>query len=192
MGKPDALSRREDHAVGIQDDNKMVLIIPPEQIASTTLQIATNADDIRNRIRDATVRIRESDVIILCKKHGICEDRDGILFTKSGKMYVPEDPDLRMEIVRLHHDTPILGHPGTEKTLELMQHSYTSLEMPTLVKDYISRCDRCACFKGSKQAPPGKLRPLDTPPGPWKEISTDFIMDFPESEGFDSILVVVN
>ena len=91
MGKPDALSRREDHAVGIQDDNKMVLVIPPEQITSTTLCIATDADDIRQRIRDATVRIRESDVITLCKRHGICEDRDGLLLTKSGKMYVPED-----------------------------------------------------------------------------------------------------
>ena len=49
MGKPDALSHREDHAVGIQDDNKMVLVIPPEQIASTTLHIATDADDIRQR-----------------------------------------------------------------------------------------------------------------------------------------------
>ena len=174
-GKPDALSRREDHAVGIQDDNKMVLVIPPEQIASTTLQIATNADDIRNHIRDATVQIRESDVITLCKKHGICEDRGGILFTRSGKMYVPEERDLRMEIVCLHHDTPIPGHPGTEKTLEQIQHSYTWPGMPTLVKDYISRCDRCARFKGSNQAPPGKLKPLDTPPGPWKEISADFI-----------------
>ena len=50
MGKPDALSRREDHAVGVQDDNKMVLIIPPEHIASTTLHIATDADDIGNHI----------------------------------------------------------------------------------------------------------------------------------------------
>ena len=66
MGKPDVLSRRKDYAVGIQDDNKMVLVIPPEQIASTTLHIATDADDIRNRIRDATVRIWESDVITLC------------------------------------------------------------------------------------------------------------------------------
>ena len=140
MGKPDALSRREDHSVGIQDDNKMVLVIPPEQIASTTLQIATDADDIRNRIRDATVQIRESDVITLCKKHGICEERDGVLFTRSGRMYVPEDRDLRMEIVRLHHDTPISGHPGTEKTLELIQRSYTWPGMPTLVKDYVSRC----------------------------------------------------
>ena len=74
MGKPDALSCQEDHAVVIQDDNKMVLIIPPEQITSTTLQIATDADDIRNCIQDATVRIQESDVITLCKKHRICED----------------------------------------------------------------------------------------------------------------------
>ena len=168
MGKPDALSHWEDHAVGIQDDNKMVLVIPPEQITSTTLHIATNADDIRKHIRDTTVRIWESDVIRICKKHGICKDQGGLLFTRSGKMYVPEDRDLRMEIVHLHHDTPIPGHPGTEKTLELMQHSYTWPGMPTLVKDYISRCDRCARFKGSNQAPARKLKPLDTPPGPWK------------------------
>ena len=44
-------------------------------------------------------------------------------------MYIPEDRDLQMEIICLHHDTPIPGHPGTEKTLELMQCSYTwSLE----------------------------------------------------------------
>ena len=97
-----------------------------------------------------------------------------------------------MEIVRLHHDTPILRHPGMEKTLELMQRSYTWPEMPTLVKDYVSRCNCCTQFKGTNQAPPGKLKPLDTPPGLWKEISADFITDLPESEGFDSILVVVN
>ena len=97
-----------------------------------------------------------------------------------------------MEIVRLHHDTLIPGHPGTEKTLELMQHSYTWPGMPALVKDYVSRCDHCAQFKGSNQAPLGKLKPLDTPPGPWKEIFADFITDLPESEGFNSILVVVD
>ena len=192
MGKPDALSCREDHTVGIQDDNKRVLVIPPEQITSTTLHIATDADDIRNCIWDATVHIRESDVITLCKKHGICEDQDGILFTRSGKMYIPEDRYLQMEIVHLHHDTPIPGHPGMEKTLELMQRSYTWPGMPILVKDYVSRCNRCARFKGSNQALPGKLKLLDTPPGPWKEISADFITDLPESEGFDSILVVVD
>ena len=146
MGKPDPLSCREDHAVGIQDNNKMVLIIPQEQITSTTLHIATDADNIRNCIRDAMVQIWELDVITLCKKHRICEDWDGILFTRSGKMYIPEDWYLWMEIVHLHHDTPIPGHSGMEKTLELMQRSYTWPGMSTLVKDYVSRCDCCAHF----------------------------------------------
>ena len=74
MGKPDALSRRDDYAVGIQDDNKMVLIIPPERIASTTLHIETDSDEIRTQIRNTTIRIRELDIIGLCKKHGICEE----------------------------------------------------------------------------------------------------------------------
>ena len=73
-----------------------------------------------------------------------------------------------------------------------MQRSYTWPGMPALVKDYVSRCDCCARFKGSNQAPPGKLKPLNTPPGPWKEISANFITDLPKSEGFDSILVVVD
>ena len=47
-------------------------------------------------------------------------------------------------------------------------------------------------FKGSNQAPPRKLKPPNTPPGPWKEISADFVTDFPKFEGFDSILVVVD
>ena len=192
MGKPDALSHREDHAVGIQNNNKRVLVIPPKQIASTTLHIATDADDIRNCIRDTMVHIWESDVITLCKKHGICEGQDGLLFTRSGKMYVPKDQDLRMEIVCLHHNTPIPGHPGMEKTLELMQRSYTWPGMPTLVKDYVSKCDHCTRFKRSNQALPGKLKPLNTPSGPWKEISADFITDLLESEGLNSILVVVD
>ena len=97
-----------------------------------------------------------------------------------------------MEIICLHHDTPIPGHPGMEKTLELMQCSYTWPGMPILVKDDVSGCDHCTRLKGTNQAPAGKLKPLDTPPGPWKEIFTDFITDLPVSEGLDSILVVVD
>ena len=34
MGKADALSRREDHAVGVADDNKGVMVIVPSQVRS--------------------------------------------------------------------------------------------------------------------------------------------------------------
>jgi transposase InsO family protein len=38
----------------------------------------------------------------------------------------------------------------------------------------------------------GTLEPLPIPAGPWKDISYDLIMDLPESNGFDSILTVVD
>jgi len=32
---------------------------------------------------------------------------------KEGKVYVPRDDELRMEIIRLHHDTPVGECKGT-------------------------------------------------------------------------------
>ena len=37
MGKADALSHREDHTVGVADDNKGVMVISPSQICSLPL-----------------------------------------------------------------------------------------------------------------------------------------------------------
>ena len=39
-------------------------------------------------------------------------------------MYVPKDHKLRIEIIKLHHDTPTAGHPGQWKTLELVTRNY--------------------------------------------------------------------
>ena len=37
MGKPNALSSREDHGEGIEDDNKGVVVITPDKIRTTIL-----------------------------------------------------------------------------------------------------------------------------------------------------------
>ena len=36
---------------------------------------------------------------------------DDVMY-KEGKVYIPRDNDLRMEIVRLHHNIPVEGHEG--------------------------------------------------------------------------------
>jgi len=36
---------------------------------------------------------------------------DGIMY-KEEKVYVPKDERLRIEIIQLHHDTPVRGHGG--------------------------------------------------------------------------------
>jgi len=44
---------------------------------------------------------------------------DGIMY-KEEKVYVPKDDILRAEIIRLHHNTPVGGHGGQWKTVELV------------------------------------------------------------------------
>ena len=67
MGKADALSRREDHAVGVADDNKGVTVISPDQIRTIT-------PDLKTLIFDALVTRTETEVFRLCKEKGICEE----------------------------------------------------------------------------------------------------------------------
>jgi len=47
---------------------------------------------------------------------------DGIMY-KERKVYVPKDEKLRAEIIRLHYDTPIGGHRGQWKMVELVARS---------------------------------------------------------------------
>ena len=48
MTKPDALSRREDHTVGIEDDNKGIVVITLDKIRTTTL-IADDGDILKQK-----------------------------------------------------------------------------------------------------------------------------------------------
>ena len=43
---------------------------------------------------------------------------------KKGKVYVLKDEELRMEIIWLYHDMPIVGHRGKWKTTELVIRNY--------------------------------------------------------------------
>ena len=93
--------------------------ISPSQIRSLPL-----IDDICKRIFDTLVTWTETEVYHLCKEKGICKEHNSFLYDSSGWMYVPNDDSLRMHIVATHHDSPIAGHPGYQKTQELIEQQY--------------------------------------------------------------------
>ena len=158
----------------------------------TTILIMDDGDMLKQKIFNTMCLLNEADIQRLCKKNSICEERDGCLYDAYRRLYIPDSNILRMEIIQKHHDSPVAGHPGYEKTIELLQCNYWWPGMATLVKEYIARCDTCQRFKGSNQAPAGLLQPLPIPNTLWKHISADFIMDLPLSHGYDSILTVVD
>ena len=101
---------------------------------------------LKQKIFNATCLLNEADSQRLCKKNSICEERDGCLYDT---LYVPKSNILQMEIIQNHHDSLVAGHPGYEKTIDLLQCNYWWPRMATLVKDYVARCDTCQRFKGS-------------------------------------------
>ena len=64
--------------------------------------------------------------------------------------------------------------------------------MVNFIRDYVSSCYQGAKNKSKHHKKHGFLRPLPIPDGPWSSLSMDFISQIPSSNGFDSILVVVN
>ena len=187
MGKADALSCHKDHTVGVADDNKGVTVISPSQVHSLPI-----IDDIRKKIFDTLVTRTETEVYCLCKEKGICEEHNGLLYDSSGQMYVPNNDSLRMHIIATHHNSPIASHPGYQKTQELIERQHYWPGLAADVHTYISQCNRCTHFKGSNTKPAGSAVPLQPSIMPWVDVSADFIMDLPLSNGFDSILTVID
>jgi len=67
-------------------------------------------------------------------------EEEGLLWFR-GKIYVPQNANLRRRVVSLCHDTKVAGHPGCWKTLELVSKDYWWLQMSRYIGQYISTCD---------------------------------------------------
>jgi len=110
---------------------------------------------------------------------------------KERRIYVPEG-DLRREVVQLHHDTPVGGHRGKWKTMELVTRNYWWPAVTREVGKYVEGCNACQRYKNRSKAPVGKLMPNAIPEKPWSHISADFITKLPLAQGYNAILVVCN
>ena len=64
--------------------------------------------------------------------------------------------------------------------------------MSRYIGKYVSTCDMCLRTKFTCQLPSGELHPLPILDMPWDTASVDFIVELPEYNGKDAIMVVVD
>jgi len=122
MGKVDSLSRRLDWEVGVERDNENETLVKLEWLKVRrieTVEIVVEGVDLLEQVRQSKVKddkvvkaveeIKQAGVKMLRDEEW--REVDSVMY-KKGKVYVPKDDKLRMEIIRLHHDTPVGGHGG--------------------------------------------------------------------------------
>lgn len=110
----------------------------------------------------------------------------------NNQIYAPPSESIRQEIIGSRHASPTAGHGGTAKTFDLVSREYYWPEMRKDIIKFVNKCDVCQRTKTPRHLPHGYLQPLPTPQTPWSSLSMDFIVKLPLSQGFDSILVVVD
>ena len=111
------------------------------------------------------------------------------LVTWKNRVYVPTNKEIRGQMIEIHHSW---GHPGIDKTLELMTRNYWWPGMKKDIQKYVASCNTCQTVKPDRQAKAAPLHLNEIPEGPWQIILIDMTGPLPESKGFDTILVVVD
>jgi len=166
MGKADSLSRRPDWEVGEEKDNKDQRLVKPEWLEvrkMETVEIIVEGVDLLEEVRKS--KVKDDEVVKAVeemKRAGVkmlrdeeWREVDGIMY-KERKVYVPKDNKLRAEIIRLHHDTPVEGHGGQWKMVELVTQNFWWPGITKEVKQYVDTCQR---NKNHTEQPVGKLMP---------------------------------
>jgi RNase H-like domain found in reverse transcriptase/Integrase zinc binding domain len=207
MGKSDALSHRVDHGTGT-GDNSNVMLLCPEFFAAHAIRALSGLSlegeehnilwDIHKRNREgkqedtvanSALELRKSKGKSVRASEWSEHDR---LLCFWDQIYVPNDPELCHHITSQHHDTRVAGHPGRWKTLELVSRSYWWPQMSRYIGQYVKTCDPCLQTKIQQCRPTGELHPLPTPESHWDVISVDFIVELPDSHGYDAVMNVVD
>ena len=76
--------------IGIEDDNKGVLVILLEHVRQSQVLICDEGDKIHKKIKEETLNLLESEVFMISKDW---KEEDGIIM-KDKQMYVPDEEDL--------------------------------------------------------------------------------------------------
>jgi transposase InsO family protein len=199
--RADAMSRREDYMKGEPKKGIQLLV----RNADGTLQVNKVAATSVIEINQLSKEIRKAQgKELFCQEQlsymydstpDEFDEKDRILQFQ-GRDYIPVS--LRETVLRLYHDGPLRGHPGTAKMLQVLQHSYYFPKMRNVIEDYVRKCTICRRNKHDRHAPYGLLQPLLVPPRLWHSVAMDFIVKLPLSadpvtkESYDGIIVVVD
>ena len=122
--------------------------------------------------------------------------QEGLIWAKNqlkcDVICIPQDTFQRgrrlIEIIINHVHQTI----GQWKTSNYIQWSYWWPQMATDIEAFCRLCGNCQTNKTNTQKPQGFLHSLSIPDKPWQLVGMDFMGPLPQSQGNDSMLVIID
>ena len=174
-----------------QEIRKLELEIISGQLSTLTIQPT---------IFDGVKGSQELDPLLIKFKKDVLEKKnaefslspDGILHFR-GRLCIPDDPELKEQILSEAHSTPYTVHPGVTKMYKDLKEQFWWSGMKKEVVEFVAKCLICQKVKAEHQRPGGELQPIEIPEWKWDQIAMDFVVGLPRTtKGHDAIWVIID
>ena len=174
----DALSRNAYHSVAT------ILQVQPITTESDLEGVMGDIDNdsdatIIDKIREAYTHDAACSRIIRERNQNYRFDHE--LIYANNRLLVPNDINIKQQILQQCHDYELAGHIGIQKTAELVKRYFYWYNMDKDIKDYVLSCPKCQMNKSSNQRPMGLLQSIEVPSKRWQVVTVDFILRLPET-----------
>ncbi|RVW57618.1 Transposon Tf2-11 polyprotein [Vitis vinifera] len=109
--------------------------------------------------------------------------RDDEILRFGTRLCVPNDEDLRRELLEEAHCSKFAIHPGGTKMYKDLRQNYWWSGMKRDIAQFVAQCLVCQQVKAEHQRPAGSLQPLAIPEWKWEHITMDFVIGLPRTLG---------
>ncbi|KAK8562255.1 hypothetical protein V6N12_010341 [Hibiscus sabdariffa] len=117
---------------------------------------------------------------------------DGLLYF-TNRICIPNDGELRREILKEAHQISFSIHPRLVKMYQDLKSLYWSPGMKAAIMNFVSQCLTCQKVKVQHQAPTGLLQAIEFPQWKWDRITMDFVSGLPVTpKKNDTVWVIVD
>ena len=193
---PNTLSCQPDHIPTSDTDNEAVTLLPDElfvNLIDTSLSDKLHSSSTSDPLVLDALHALPGAVPATFRSHLSDWHYDAGILTYQGRVYVPADATLRHSVVACHHDHPTAGHPSILKTHQLVASEFWWPGLASYVCSYVQGCASCQQHKVNTHPSHPPLLPIPSSCSrPFQQISCNLITDLSLSNGFDTLLVVVD
>lgn len=167
--KPNTLSGYSDYGDRFSDNANIVLLCPKllaihalkevelEELKRNLLSKIWYSNRTGDQKEPVVKAVQELQQLFNQIVYSIEQSNINSLLHFRGKIYIPQNLNLRRCIVALCYDTKIVEHSRYQKTLELVFWNYWWSQIFRYIRQYISTCNLYLWTKQARSSPIGEL-----------------------------------